>query len=71
MPTEEAQPIMKEIAAWAAEWCVGCSDQPRFIAPKVLECMVAAHGKGEDPIAAMNHFLGTAFTPSQLPQLGN
>ena len=62
MPVEDAKGWMEKAAAWASEWCVGATDQPRFMAPKVLSVMCLALEEGQDPIEAMNGFLGTDFS---------
>lgn len=66
MPIENATAWMEKAAIWASEWCVGATDQPRFIASNVLAIMCQAYKDGKDPIEVMNHYLGTNFSYAQL-----
>lgn len=48
----------REIAAYAAEYCHGCSDSPMILAAKAYDAMFAAYQNGENAFECLNRFLG-------------
>lgn len=49
------------LSQYAACQCTGCSDTPQILAYKAQQSMSEAHKKGENPIHALNNFLGTSI----------
>ena len=61
MTKEDSSEYYKKMATYAAEQCYGCCDSPKILAYKALDKMIEAHKKGENPISALNLFLGTVI----------
>ena len=48
----------KEIAAYAADYCRGCSDSSMILVAKAYDAMVAAYTNGQNAFECLNGFLG-------------
>lgn len=48
----------REIAAYAAEHCHGCSDSPMILAEKAYDEMITTYNNGGNAFECLNHFLG-------------
>ena len=59
----------REIAAYAAEYCHGCSDTPMILAAKAYNAMLAAYQKGENAFECLNSFLGIDLPISEYLQI--
>lgn len=63
--------IYVKMAQYAASQCTGCSDSPMILAFKARQAMLEAQEKGDDPIKALNDFLGTSIPEEVLLELVN
>lgn len=59
----------REIAAYAAEYCHGCSDSPMIFAAKAYDAMLAAYQNGENAFECLNRFLGLKLPISDYLQI--
>lgn len=59
----------REIAAYAAEHCHGCSDTPMILAAKAYDAMLAAYLNGENAFEHLNSFLGIDLPISEYLQI--
>lgn len=59
----------REIAAYAAEYCHGCSNSPMILAAKAYDVMLAAYKNGENAFECLNGFLGIDLPISEYLQI--
>lgn len=55
----------KEIAAYAADYCRGCSDSPVILAAKAYGVMLEAYTNGRNAFECLNEFLGVSLPISE------
>lgn len=59
----------REIAAYAADYCRGCSDSPIILSVKAYEAMLLAYKEGHNAFERLNAFLGINLPISQYLQI--
>lgn len=55
----------KEISAYAADYCGGCSDSPLILAVKAYDMMLEAYTNGHNAFECLNEFLGLSLPISE------
>lgn len=59
----------REIASYAANYCLGCSDSPMILSVKAYEAMLLAYKEGQNAFERLNAFLGINLPISQYLQI--